>query len=53
MTIHTRQLDMIMQDAAQVAARRGEMLAHCRSLFTGRALPVHVGARNAGAGTQP
>ncbi len=40
MTIHTRQLDMIMQDAAQVAARREEMLAHCRALFTGRALPA-------------
>lgn len=40
MTIHTRQLDMIMQDTAQVAARREEMLAHCRALFTGRALPA-------------
>ncbi|MGE9986416.1 PEP/pyruvate-binding domain-containing protein [Desulfovibrio sp. SGI.169] len=40
MTIHTRQLDMIMQDSAQVAARREEMLAHCRALFTGRALPA-------------
>lgn len=38
MTIHTRQLDMIMQDAAQVAARREEMLIHCRALFTGRDL---------------
>lgn len=42
MTIHTRQLDMIMQDVAQVAARREEMLAHCRALFTGRDLPAHV-----------
>ena len=40
MTIHTRQLDMIMQDTAQVAARREEMLAHCRDLFTGRTLPA-------------
>lgn len=39
MTIHTRQLDMIMQDAAQVAARREKMLAQCRALFTGRDLP--------------
>ena len=38
MTIHTRQLDMIMQDAAQVAARREQMLAHCRALFRGDAL---------------
>lgn len=42
MTIHTRQLDMIMQDAAQVAARREAMLAHCRALFTGRDLPAAV-----------
>ena len=39
MTIHTRQLDMIMQDAAQVAARREEMLEHCRRLFRGEKLP--------------
>jgi len=39
MTIHTRQLDMIMQDAAQVAARREEMLEHCRMLFKGEKLP--------------
>ena len=38
MTIHTRQLDMIMQDAAQVAARREEMLNHCRMLFRGESL---------------
>ena len=37
---HPRQLDMIMQDTAQVAARREEMLAHCRDLFTGRTLPA-------------
>lgn len=39
MTIHTRQLDMIMQDQAQVAARRSRMLAHCRALFKGEPLP--------------
>ncbi|MDR2573662.1 MAG: PEP/pyruvate-binding domain-containing protein [Desulfovibrio sp.] len=39
MTIHTRQLDMIMQEAARVAARRKEMLGHCRALFTGRDIP--------------
>ena len=38
MTIHTRQLDMIMQDPNQVAARRAEMLAHCRALFRGESL---------------
>ena len=38
MTIHTRQLDMIMQDPGQVAARRQEMLAHCRALFRGESL---------------
>jgi pyruvate,water dikinase len=38
MTIHTRQLDMIMQDTAQVARRHDEMLARCRALFTGKAL---------------
>ncbi len=37
MTIHTRQLDMIMQDTAQVARRHDEMLARCRALFTGKA----------------
>lgn len=36
--IHTRQLDMIMQDAPEVAARRTAMLAHCRALQRGQAL---------------
>ncbi|WP_185702290.1 MULTISPECIES: hypothetical protein [unclassified Desulfovibrio] len=36
--IHTRQLDMIMQDAPQVAARRAAMLEHCRALYAGQAL---------------
>lgn len=36
MTIHTRQLDMIMQDATQVAERYKIMLAHCKALFTGK-----------------
>lgn len=35
MTIHTRQLDMIMQDSAQVARQRKTMLEDCRALFTG------------------
>ena len=43
MTIHTRQLDMIMQDPAQVAARRAEMLAHCRALFKGEPLTPAAG----------
>ncbi|MDO5484021.1 MAG: hypothetical protein Q4F27_03850 [Desulfovibrionaceae bacterium] len=38
-TIHTRQLDMIMQDAAQVADRYATMQAHCRALYAGQALP--------------
>lgn len=40
MTIHTRQLDMIMQDAIQVAAKREEMLNHCRMLFRGESLSL-------------
>lgn len=36
MTIHTRQLDMIMQDSTQVAERYQIMLAHCRALFIGK-----------------
>lgn len=39
MTIHTRQLDMIMQDAAQVASRREVMLQHCRALYRGEISP--------------
>lgn len=35
MTIHTRQLDMIMADTPQVTARRAVMLEHCRALITG------------------
>ena len=35
LTIHTRQLDMIMQDSAKVAATRKTMLNHCRILLTG------------------
>lgn len=34
MTIHTRQLDMIMTDSAQVRARRTLMQEHCRHLLT-------------------
>ncbi|MBQ7738738.1 MAG: phosphoenolpyruvate synthase [Desulfovibrionaceae bacterium] len=33
MTIHTRQLDMIMLDSTLVAAKRKEMLARCRTLY--------------------
>lgn len=36
MTIHTRQLDMIMQDSVQVAERYKSMLTHCKELFTGK-----------------
>ncbi|MBE6441791.1 MAG: phosphoenolpyruvate synthase [Desulfovibrio desulfuricans] len=43
MTIHTRQLDMIMQDAAQVSARREEMLRHCRALYRGGMVPPQEG----------
>ena len=35
MTIHTRQLDMIMTDSAQVRQRHNAMQAQCRALFTG------------------
>ncbi|MBO4300412.1 MAG: phosphoenolpyruvate synthase, partial [Desulfovibrio sp.] len=44
MTIHTRQLDMIMQDSAQVALRREEMLRHCRALYHGSPLPSAMSA---------
>lgn len=37
LTIHTRQLDMIMTDPAQVQQQRNKMLAHCRSLLLGNA----------------
>ncbi len=33
MCIHTRQLDMIMADPAEVAARRRELIARCRELY--------------------
>ncbi|MCR4666033.1 MAG: phosphoenolpyruvate synthase [Desulfovibrio sp.] len=35
LTIHTRQLDMIMQDRAQVQRRHDVIVEHCRALFTG------------------
>ena len=35
LTIHTRQLDMIMQDRSQVQTRHDAMIRDCRSLFTG------------------
>lgn len=44
MTIHTRQLDMIMADPAQVEAHRAAMLEHCRTLITTPPPPVEVGA---------
>ena len=37
LTIHTRQLDMIMQDRTQVQQRHDAMISDCRSLFTGKA----------------
>lgn len=37
LTIHTRQLDMIMTDPRQVQQQRDKMLAHCRSLLLGKA----------------
>ena len=33
LTIHTRQLDMIMLDTRQVQQRRREIIDHCRTLF--------------------
>ena len=33
LVIHTRQLDMIMADAAQTAQRREQLLADCQQLF--------------------
>lgn len=39
LTIHTRQLDMIMQEPAKVEATRASILADCRALYTGRGLP--------------
>ncbi|MBR5049996.1 MAG: phosphoenolpyruvate synthase, partial [Desulfovibrio sp.] len=35
LAIHTRQLDMIMQDRDQCAQKRAEILEHCRILYTG------------------
>ena len=35
LAIHTRQLDMIMQDKDQCARKRAEILEHCRILYTG------------------
>ncbi|MEG2172918.1 MAG: PEP/pyruvate-binding domain-containing protein [Desulfovibrionaceae bacterium] len=35
LTIHTRQLDMIMTDPVQVKQQRSLMLSHCRSLLMG------------------
>lgn len=35
-TIHTRQLDMIMQDKQEVAARQEVMLNHCQALYAGQ-----------------
>lgn len=36
LTIHTRQLDMIMTDEGQVRDRRAAMQAQCRALLTGK-----------------
>ncbi|WP_300717830.1 PEP-utilizing enzyme [uncultured Desulfovibrio sp.] len=45
LTIHTRQLDMIMQDSAKVAATRKTMLNHCRILLTGGDLSQQISAK--------
>jgi hypothetical protein len=45
MSIHTRQLDMIMQNTAQTAARKAQMLTHCRALFTGRDMEIFNGKK--------
>lgn len=34
LTIHTRQLDMVMADSTQVAEKRESILAHCRELLS-------------------
>lgn len=44
LTIHTRQLDMIMQEPARVEAARASILEHCRALYTGKGLPEGVEA---------
>ena len=44
LTIHTRQLDMIMQEPARVEAARASILEQCRALYTGKGLPEGIEA---------